>query len=223
MKSRFDQETIHIAKHLLKHSLSSNEIKKNSNNKVSLLVIALLGFSGEEAVKVLFHKDIGLKGLGIIRLIFYILCLLSLGAYELDLYYNSDVADLDQPSKPLFGGIVLIAFASLIAVRSVIHYRLALRLNNRSSHTGDPQLLSFLLKGNWDVSLVNYLAEPLLLMSLGIGIYFIDWIAGLAVIACSVSVWLSYFTRYFLFADTIEQSISKMKEQQQRPVNKVSR
>lgn len=200
MNSRFELFA-NFSEGLFKYALDAfvgTGNKNKGNNMMIILALILVLFifialiyAGVETVKLFFRNNFGSKGVSMIRAIisaiaFLVLAYLCFTGYS-DFYfdyeaYGSQESFLFASITFLFVGLIVFVKAILARVRDNKVYDPIYR--------GDSNLLSFLVKGGWNQSMVQDLAEPLLFLALGVYLFSFNYIWGLPFIFCAISTWL---------------------------------
>ena len=104
--------------------------------------------------------------------------------------YTPDSMYLGSQSSFLATGIFYILLTIFILVKGI---KALSQQSNDAIHEryrGDSALLGFLAKGSWNPALVQNLAEPLLLLSVGFFLLPINMFWGIPLMFCAISSWL---------------------------------
>lgn len=160
--------------------------------RVLFLILIVLLFIGDEAVKLLFRKGFGTKGIHWWKAS---LCLIAFGvlgvssiSIALDKYVN-EVPYYGQFSFLLAGTFNLVLLVVLL-------YKWLLLPRNKGAeayYRGDSTVLAFLLKSGWSQSKIQNLAEPLCLLATGTVLLAVNPFIGFPLMFCAVSSWLTHF------------------------------
>ena len=167
--------------------------KNDRNGSVAiLLALALLAYGGVEAVQLIFRKNFGKKGVNVYRLILSTIVFVVLAIVSFNYYndYTSDLISMGSKSSFLATGIFYLALAVFILVKGILALSQKKTHAIHESYRGDSGLLGFLARGTWSQSLVQNLAEPLLLMSIGFFLLPINSLWGIPLMFCALSSWI---------------------------------
>lgn len=164
---------------------------RNSNVAI-LLALALLAYSGVESVNLIFRTNFGNKGVNVYRLILSVLSFTVVTVFAFKNYFNfnQDSMAIGSESSFLATGIFYILLILYILIKGIRSFFQKSTNVIHERYRGDSQLLGFLIKGNWSPSLVQNLAEPLLLLSIGFFLLPINSLWGLPLMFCAISSWI---------------------------------
>lgn len=179
---------------------STDEKNKSAQIRLFLAVAGILLFVGVEAVKVVFRKNFGVKGINIFRLVLCFGCFLALG---IGLIVAAGESSLDtnwfSSSSFLISGAFYIIVAVYILRKGIIGRMRAVKSQNFSDFTGESDLLSTLATDyGWSDNKIKYLGEPLYTLLIGFAFIFYNPIASIPFIFCAISVW-AHAALEFLF------------------------
>lgn len=169
---------------------SSNRAKKIS----AFIFIALMTYAGVEFVKILFRKNFGKTGLRSSKLIFVCIALAILVVFAAIGYADYENVKnywiYGSKNALLFTAIFYSFLILFVAIRGLIEKNRN-NIHPISSYRGTSTVLSFLIEQGWKPSLVQNLAEPILLMA--IGVFLIpttSLLLGGPLVLFSISYWL---------------------------------
>ena len=170
---------------------SKDPNKRRSGNILFLIIVAILAYAGVEAAKLLFRKNFGKKGISITRMVLSIIAFLIISGITFYYYTTFTLEDASIGSKEsfLYTAIFYIVLSGYILFRGINSISKNPKIE---AYRGDSYLLGFLMKGKkgWSQSLVQNLAEPLLLLAFGIFFTGINLFWGIPLIFCAISCWV---------------------------------
>lgn len=170
--------------------LGSDSKNNNDDKETFILILALSGilaFVGSEIVKVIFRGNFGIGGINIVRVILSFICLLGI-SFVFFFAPNEEIGS--TTSFMFFGGFyTLLAFYTLI--KGIKVYQQSQKNKTMPPYfTGQSTLLSFLLVEGWkQKTLLNFI-EPIIIICIGIGFTFINYVAGIPLFFCAISIWI---------------------------------
>lgn len=165
--------------------------RKEEGNDGLAFILTLLLFVGSEGVKIIFRKGFGRNGLNMGMIIGCFLCLGGISAY---CFYSASNPEQQLKNKEsaisyLVTGLLFSCIGLYIVVRGVTYILSALKASDLSDNPGKAFLLNFLKKDRWDDDQIKYIAEPSLILCLGIGYSFFNLLGGVAFMIMAISVW----------------------------------
>lgn len=169
----------------------SNKPDPNSQMRTQLFAFGILAFIGEEAVQVVFRKNFGAKGLSRWRIV---LCFILFELIAITCFVTSQIKDalpIASPASSILSGFFYLILGIYVIRKGWSDWKEA--QNNTQVHphfAGESNLLSFLLKDGWSQSKVQYLAEPILVIAIGVLFCGINPFWGVPLIYCGISVWV---------------------------------
>ena len=205
-----DEGFNHLLNKVAANIPDSMDGKKSGGFKLTLAILGILAFIGNEAVKVLFHKNFGMTKGAIVRLT---LCFFSFGCIAVLFFLSLDANDslateYGSPGSHLVMGI----FYSVLAVTILIK-GIAYRNKFDEHNVGDSTLLSFLKKDGWSQKKIQNIAEPLFVIILGATICLFDLIGGLPIIFCALSTWANILFEQIFQNSSLQERVSKLNTQ----------
>lgn len=178
---------------------SSNPKDNRGENELMLALLGLLAFVGADAVKVVFRKNFGIKGLNLIKVV---LASIAFGAISYFAFHFSQVdteINLDYGSHKSYhlAGVFYAILSLYVLVTGIYHKARAAKLNFHPEYRGDSFLLASLIEKNgWKQSTVQNWIEPLIVVTLGGLISISNLLWGLPIVFCGLSVWGHQFIEY---------------------------
>lgn len=168
-----------------------NKPDPNSQMRTQLLAFGILAFIGEEAVQVVFRKNFGAKGLSRWRMVlcFILFELIAIACFAMS--QSGKEMPIASPASFILAGFFYLLLGVYVIWKGWTDWKEA--QSNTQVHpafAGESNLLSFLLKDGWSQSKVQYLAEPLLVIAIGILLCGINLFWGIPLIYCGISVWV---------------------------------
>ena len=180
--------------------------------KFLFFVAIILLFVGDEAVKLIFRKGFGSKGVHWWKVLLCILTFGAIGYYSLEIgtneYESTSVADMGSQYSFLITGV----FYYLLA--AWLFYKGFLQRRNRSAekyYRGDSILLAFLIgKGwNWSQAQVQNLAEPLMLFCTGALFSAANLVLGIPLMFCALSSGLTYLVENLTGVSRVRDTLAQ--------------
>lgn len=158
-----------------------------------LLILVLLTYVGVELVKILFRRRFGKKGLRSAKLLFVGLALAVVSIIGFVQYFDPNEVDqfwLGSKNIALVTGVFYAALVLYVAIKG---FREKGRVNLYSTpeyYRGTSTVLGFLIQSGWKPSSVQNLAEPLLLLAIGVSLLSTSLLLGLPLIISAISYWI---------------------------------
>lgn len=206
-----DEGFNHLLNKIAANIPDSIDGKKSGGFKITLAILGILAFIGNEAVKVLFHKNFGMTKAAFIRLALCFFCFAGISVISFISIYSTDnfAKDYGTPDSHLIMGIVYSVLAFTILIKGITG-----RNTYDEHYVGDSNLLGFLKKeGWWNQERIQNLAEPLLVITLGTTICFFDLIGGLPLIFCAVSTWANMLFEMIFQNSSLQARVNKLNTQ----------
>ena len=171
--------------------------KDDKSKKIAmLLAIVIFAYAGVEAVKLIFRNNFGAKGLDIWRLVLSFGAFIGIGLIAFNDYSTYGeyeyLADYGSKNSFLITTILYSVLALYILVKGIIEVRKRSTNSVLSSYRGDSTILSFLKDSGWSQSKIQNFAEPLLVLAIGIFLSPINFLLGLPLVFCAISVWIHF-------------------------------
>ncbi len=164
---------------------------KTAQLRIQLLAIGILAFIGEEAVQVVFRKNFGAQGLSRWRIV---LCVILFELIAVACFAMSQAGEempIASPASFILAGLFYLLLGVYVIWKGWADWREAQSNTQVHPHfAGESNLLSFLIKDGWSQSKVQYLAEPLLVIAIGVLFCGINIFWGIPLIYCGISVWV---------------------------------
>lgn len=184
---------------------------KKANTKFWYALLGVLFFVGSEAVKVIFRKNFGKKGLDTIRLILCSIALILIGGSAFFLSKSSKYA-FDSDSQTWF--IVAAVFYVILGIYTLVKglgdiAKAGQNNNAATNYKGDSNLLGFLVTEGYTQSKVQNMAEPFLLIAVGVFLSSFSFILGLPLIFCAVSVWVEQMIEKIFGVNQVEETLNQ--------------
>lgn len=201
---------------ILKHLFENDDNTKNSSaeNRFTFALLSITLFLGAEIVKCLLRKNFTISKRGLVVVIASFLCLCAIAITSLGFTLDSDREK--ELNVYLLAANIIIAVTFLTAgiyvfARGLQQYRATQANRPGLTSEGFDAVLSFLKKDRWwSETRIQYVAEPLLFLGVGFAILFISPIAGIAMMACAISIWGYALFKIFLFPETMFETVDKL-------------
>lgn len=176
-----------------------------------ILFWCLLTFIGSEAVKVVFRKNFG-KGslrLDLIVVSSLIFAGTAIFAFQQSMLEYDSQRYTGTSDTNLVTGILYTVLFFYVLIVGVSCYRKSKKNRNRPErYQGDSYLLSPFFKGKWKEEHIQFYAEPLVVIAFGTAFCFVDFIAGIPLLFCGLSIWVrEALMRYYLPKNTDETDV----------------
>lgn len=185
---------------------STNEKNHSAQIKLFLALLGIFIFVGAEGIKVFFRKNFGKEGISLTRVIICFLSFIGISAISFSLIDDSSSKLGSQLSFGIMGSFyVFVAFYILF---KGIQAKKESRTNTHlyDDYKGDSILLDFLIKEGWKQSTVQNVAEPVATILVGIFLTFFNYIWGIPLFFCAISLWLNQLVEYiFGFNNHVNQ------------------
>lgn len=149
-----------------------------------------------EGTRVIFRHNFGKDGISLLRIIICTICFafFSYLAFTEE-HFDYDIKKSTSTSISFYiTGTIFALLAVLILIKGCISWN---RAKPYSDHRGDSGLLSFLHNYNIKPNIIQLIAEPFYIITLGILFCFYNIVGGTAIIFCGVSIWLCALLEYF--------------------------
>lgn len=169
-----------------------DEKDKGKDNRVLLYLLGILLFVGAEGVKVMFRNNFGKQGLNLFRVI---LCTLVFWGIALISYVNFDDYTQDMyiwgSQKSLLYTAGFYSFFGLfVLIKGIIEYTKAIqRTDIHPYYKGDSYILASILSEKISNKRLQMVEEPFLVLSVGVFLSGFNFILGIPLFFCAVSVW----------------------------------
>lgn len=189
----------------LSGSFFNNSFKSITNNKdnaskVRMIVFAivLLTYVGVEAVRIIFRSNFGRKGIGIWQFIISIIVFVAITVFSYNSYSSFDnyMADYGSETSFFYTAIFYFGLSIFLLVKGIVEIRKKGKTTKSDSYRGDSILLGFLSESGWNQAKIQNLAEPLLVLAIGVSLSPINLLLGLPLIISAISVWVHYLYDY---------------------------
>jgi hypothetical protein len=175
---------------------SIESTRDNNNPAYIRLVLAISGillFVGNEAIKVVFRKNFGFKGISIGRVIVCFLCFLTFGIVGIVFSISNDGRELSDlwfgRSSFFVSGVFYILLSFYLLRKAFVQRANAIKNQDFSDYQGESDLLNTLHLHGWSQTRIKYLAEPLYTLLLGATVFCYNPFAAIPFLICSLSVW----------------------------------
>ena len=199
----------------------SGEVVKNyiestdeKNEKANMLfwysLLGVLFFVGSEAAKVIFRKNFGKKGIGTTKLLLCSIVFILIGIFAFFLSKsNNHSLVVENQTEFLIAAVFYIILGVYVLVKGLGAVEKA--KNNDSAapnYKGDSELLSFLITEGVQQNTVQNLAEPFLLIVLGLFLASFNYILGIPLIFCGVSVWVEQVLEKIFGVNQVQETLN---------------
>lgn len=166
--------------------------------KIMFFLLLLLLIVGDEAVKLIFRKGFGTKGVHWWKATLCTVCFGGIGLGMLAFGVGAALSSLPNENLGVLywwstsvslvvGGSLLTYLAGLIAYKAFLLER------NREQpeyYRGDSSLLAYLMDKGWSQSRVQNVAEPLALLAASVALILVNPICSAPLAFCAVSSWV---------------------------------
>lgn len=194
MKDLLDQKFEALGMGFFQYLIASTNKGSNSSKiKLFLAFLAILAFVGVEAVKIVFRKNFGVKGISTLRLAISIIIFGMISSFGFVEYYApTDLSKGYGHSSFLAMGVLYAILTTYLIVKGWIEKTKSSNVLNEY-YRGDSVILAFLMKGEkgWKQSTVQNFAEPVLMLALGFFFFSINPFLGIPIAFCGLSVWFN--------------------------------
>ena len=225
MNNKTDRFALGLGGAAVKHFIDSqpsesNTGKGNNENrpaqlKLILTLIALAAFItllvGAEGVKVVFRRNFGKGGINLFRII---LC--SLGFFSVAIASFTIIADNDASvpfmisSHSFLVTAIIFTLLGIYTLEQGIRAWRTARTSTLTFYKGDNYRLNFLVQKGWSERKIQNVAEPLIVINLGIWFCFFNLLGGLIFIICGLSVWFTLLEDLILGKRNIQRVAERM-------------
>ena len=194
---------------------SSNFDRRNDSGvRASFAMLGILAFVGYEAVKITYRKNFGMTPLAWLR---FVLCLLCFaGASVASFFWANSTDDFAKgaatPNAHIASGIFFAALTLILLVKGIKGASKTVDKN----YNGDSNVLKFLMKEGWSQKKIQYLAEPLLTLVIGLVFCTYNYFAGAAIMFCALSSWASILFEAFFPSHSIDDDANNMNQKHTR-------
>lgn len=197
LDDQFRPLTFSFTKNLLRLFEEEGRSDNKSGFKVVYVYVlfgalALLIYVGVDIVKLLFRSNFGKKGFSFLKAFLGSIAFGGLAWLNYDLASTGSTSLFDEGDNTkiyyatsIFYGIV----ATYILIKAIYEKIQSNKIAN-IAYRGDSTVLSFLIKGGWTQSKVQNLAEPLLILAMGVFFSGLNLFWGLPLVFCAISVWV---------------------------------
>jgi len=223
MNNKTDRFAVGLGGAAIKHLINSQPSQSNSNNnedrpevlKLVLVLSALAAFVlllvGAEGVKVAFRRNFGKGGINLFRLILCSLGFFSvaIASFVIIVEVNSSLPFMVSPDSFFVNGIIFTLLGIYILVQGIRAWKKA-RKSQLSSYKGDNFRLNFLTQKGWTGRKIQNVAEPLIVINLGIWFCFFNLLGGLIFIICGLSVWFTLLEDLILGKTNMQNVAARM-------------
>lgn len=193
----FKQISTSFPKYLFESIVNGKD--ERTSNVVVLMSLALLAYAGVETTQLAFRRNFGKKGVSPTRFVLSSIAFFVIAWFAYSFHTGKFIGDWwGAQSSFLFTAI----FYLILGLYTLITGIIAASKDNPNVfdefYRGDSFLLSFLVAGGWKPSLIQNLAEPLLLFA--IGVFFLPYslLLGLPLVFCAISTWLHAGLEFYL-------------------------
>ncbi len=186
----FNNFVAHGARNLID---STDDKNTAAQTRLMLTLLGILAFVGIEAVKVVFRKNFGRKGISMVRIVLCSLIFAFIAASAFNTWSEGQTGDMDEAGNHA-SFLAVTVFYSILAffvlVKGIIEKVKAVRSTTVNPYyRGESSLLNFLVKEGWSQNRVQNLAEPLLALGMGVFLASVNLMWGLPLMFCAASVW----------------------------------
>ncbi|OLY95601.1 hypothetical protein SAMN05444008_1307 [Cnuella takakiae] len=201
------------------------EVDRHLSRLLYLSVVAIFAFVGVEPMKVIYRKNFGYGGINPLCLavscfLFLILGLISIGVAIGGVFSPSKTDDAAMFYQTEGGsiafmliGLLYIWIAKYAFSKGWKDYKLSKKSTKPLGYLGDSVLLEPLRKEGWSQERIQWVAEPLATILIGICICLFNIFGGIPIIICGLSLWVYSIIDYFFLRDDLSDTVERMKRQ----------
>lgn len=181
---------------------SSGGKNEAAETRFMLLLLGIIAFVEVEAVKVIFRKDFGSQAISFVRLLISVLIFSTLAFYFFVFSFDTDesIEFIGSPLSFKLAGLFY-GFLSLYVLFRGIVFKLNPNKEEKADYQGSSHILAFLKKDGWSQEKIQNLAEPLLLIVIGLFLIPINLFWGIPLVFSALSVWIHLGLETFLKAN----------------------
>lgn len=166
-----------------------------------LLIFQSVLLAGAEAVKVIFRKNFKKDSIDLLSVGIACFCFAGISAFSFWQMSKTE-SDVDY-----FRGAIYAAVTLFVVWQGVAKH--AKSSDTNPNPDGESDLLGFLYKDGVSSTQIQYVYEPIVLLSVGIFYCFFDIWGGVPLIGCGVSVWVKWAVNSILLDNRIQKSINE--------------
>ena len=202
-----------ILKNTFNPNHSGNPNDKKAENELTLAAIGILAFVGADAMKVIFRANFGSQGLSLFRVVLAFIAFLMVAASGI-ICFGDPEFDLDprlgSHESYIIVSIFYVFLAFYVLIKGIKHKKGSSTLNIHPDYAGDSILLSGLIKKDgWSQRSVQNWAEPFFILTLGGLLTAINFMWGIPIIFCALSIWAHQIAGYVLGWDTVSKKMQQ--------------
>lgn len=169
----------------------------SSNNRgksyAAIFLLLLLTYAGVEFVKIVFRKRFGKRGIRSAKMVFVVIAMTIIAIVAYVGYFDTKAI-----SEPIYGSKTTSLYTGIFYTIVVLYisfktFKEKGRKNLYSIHEnyrGTSTVLNFLIEGGWQPSTVQNLAEPLLMLAIGVFLLPTSLLLGLPLVISATSYWI---------------------------------
>lgn len=199
-----------ISGEVVKNYLEPSD-NKSANTRFWYALLGVLFFVGSEAVKVIFRKNFGKKGIDTTRIVLCSIVFILIGVFAFFLSKsNNHSFAAENQTEFLIAAIFYIILSVYVLVKGFGAIEKAQKNDNAApNYKGDSELLSFLITEGGNQSTVQNLAEPFLLIVLGLFLASFNFLLGLPLMFCGVSVWVEQVLEKIFGVNQVQETLNQ--------------
>ncbi len=197
---------------------STNEKNNSAAIRLFLAVAGILLFVGAEAVKIVYRKNFGIKGINMFRLIICFLCFLGIGILCISVGLSGEMENKGYwftDSSFVVCGAAYVILSFYLLRKGILERIKATRNQVYTEFTGEPDLLNFLKEYGWSRNKIQYLAEPGYTLILGIVLAAYNPLAAIPVVFCAISVWAHAVLEFVFLQNPFQPNIQPQQQFEQ--------
>lgn len=163
-----------------------------------------------KVLPVLFRKNLIISVVDLVKLIICSLAFMVVGGYSISLTNDFEklIGVIHYSTGVLF---TLLGFHMLL--KSISYFKIRNKPVLQFTNQGTSTLLKFLIKKERDKNIVQHLAEPLLILTLGFFISSFNLVPGIALMVCAASYWLNMLRMKIFGNKSLQQKATHMNSQ----------
>lgn len=213
------------------HFSATPKVDRHLQRLLYLSLTAIFAFVGTEPVKVIYRKNFGFGGINLLCLIISCFFFLVLGVISLIVGIAALLGSFTDSKEYNFiqgeGGGISFLIVGLLYIQ-IARYSFFKGLKDikesKSSikpvgYLGDSALLSGLKKEGWSQDKIQWVAEPLLTILIGVCICLFNILGGIPIILCGLSLWVYLFIDHFFLQDDLNETVNRMNNQARKNEN----
>lgn len=202
-----------IGRFFLRNAVEPDSKGETSDMRPMLALIGILGFVGNEAVKILFRRNFGMSLMAWVRVVICTLCfaILSIVSF-VAVTTPEEFNNAGTKGGHLFSGFLFAILTFAVLIKGIMQF------NKKAdpAYSGESNILGFLSEDGWRKKTIQNLFEPVFVLTVGITLCLFDYIGGSAIIFCALSVWLNALFDLLFSASSLEENMDDLNSSHHR-------